>query len=95
MPNFEATFDGNNHTISNLYINLTTVAETGGAYVGLFGFSGGIIREIWQVNPQVASVRTGGGHAGTGALAGVNAAQVIVGFHLGNRQLGNLPPGRY
>ena len=76
---FEATFDGNNHTISNLYINLTTATETGGAYVGLFGLSGGTIREVGLVNPQVTSVRTGGGHAGTGALVGVNAAQGTVG----------------
>ena len=68
---FGATFDGNNHTISNLYIDLNTSTIYGGLYVGLVGYSvGGAIRNVGLVNPSVTNTRTSGGATYTGALVG-------------------------
>ena len=68
---FGATFDGNNHTISNLYIDLNTSTIYGGLYVGLVGYSvGGAIRNVGLVNPSVTNTRTSGGTTYTGALVG-------------------------
>ena len=68
---FGATFDGNNHTISNLYIDLNTSTIYGGLYVGLVGYSvGGALRNVGLVNPSVTNTRTSGGATYTGALVG-------------------------
>ena len=71
-PAFTATFDGNNHTISNLFINLNTSTNAGGGFVGLFGDSSGTIRNVGLVNPGVTSARTGSWFSRTAALLGRN-----------------------
>ena len=62
---FDTTFDGNGHTISNLYINRTTILENPGA-VGLFGFTGSssVIREVGLVDVDVTGDDRAGGLAG-------------------------------
>ena len=67
---FTATFDGNNYTIANLFINLNTSTSDGGSFVGLFGDFSGTIRNVGLVNPSVTNTRTGSGWDRTGALAG-------------------------
>ena len=68
---YSGAFDGNNHTISNLFIDLTTSTDDGGSYVGLFGDLSGAVRDVGLVNPSITNTRTGGGSfAQTGALAG-------------------------
>ena len=57
---FTATFDGNNRTISNLFIDLTTTTATGGTYVGLFGDINATIRNLGIVNPKITNTRSGG-----------------------------------
>ena len=37
IPNFQGRFEGNGHTISNLYVNLKSSAERVDIYAGLFG----------------------------------------------------------
>ena len=79
QPSFTAAFEGNNHTISNLYINLNTSGDDDGRYVGLFANIGssGTIRNLGLVNPYVKNTRSG---AGTliyyGALAGLSSSPV-------------------
>ena len=48
---FAAILEGNSHTISNLYINLSTTAAGDGHYVGLFGRLTGAVRNVGLVNP--------------------------------------------
>ena len=79
QPSFTATLEGNEHTISNLYINLTTSGDNDGRYVGLFGGIGssGTIRNLGLVNPYVKNTRSGGGtFILYGALAGSSAGTV-------------------
>ena len=74
---FSATFDGKGHTISNLFINLTTSTAAGGAFVGLFGETTGHLRNVGIINPKITNTRSGSSD-GTdrfgrvGALAGRN-----------------------
>ena len=74
---FTGTLEGNDHTISNLYINQSTSGDDDGFYAGLFGTFTGTIRNVGLVNPYVRNTRTGGRPAAglemtTGALAGRN-----------------------
>lgn len=66
---FDAIFDGNGHTISNLYVKRTTESSNFST-VGLFGYSSGAIRDIGMMNVDVT-----GGYA-VGGLAGVNAGTI-------------------
>ena len=69
---FGAIFEGNGHTIANLYINRTTELDDPGA-VGLFGYAGNsAIRNIGMVDVNV----TGGGSAG--GLVGQNSTSTII-----------------
>ena len=63
---FDGTFEGSGHTISNLTINLPSTG-----FVGLFGESSGTIRDIGLIG---GSVR--GGANFVGALVGVNAGTI-------------------
>ena len=75
---YGAIFDGNGHTISNLYIKRTTQVDDPGA-VGLFGYAiSSTIRNIGMVDVDV----TGGGSAG--GLVGVNAASISDSYATGN-----------
>ena len=67
---FTATFDGNDNTISNLFINLSTSTTGGGGYVGLFGDVTGTIRDVGLSNVNITNTRTGASFSRTGALAG-------------------------
>ena len=72
QPSFTATLEGNDHTISNLHINLDTSGDNDGRYVGLFAYTTGTIRNLGLVNPYVKNMRSGGGtFIYYGALAGV------------------------
>ena len=90
--NFGAIFEGNTHTIANLFVNRGATD-----YVGLFGSTGGggIIRRILLLDVQV----TGGDNVGaltgsnsriisashaTGAIAGNTASGGLVGFNNGS-----------
>ena len=57
---FDATFDGNGHTVNNLYINRTETYN-----LGLFNWNGsdGVIRNIGVVDVDISG-RSGGGLAG-------------------------------
>ena len=76
---FNTILNGNNHTISNLYINLRTSSDGAGSFVGLFahissGTSQGRLRNLGLVNPYVKNARSGRGTGNTGALAGESDA---------------------
>lgn len=62
---FTGNFDGDSHTISNLYIN-----RPSSDYVGLFGYSGGSIRNV-----NLSSVNITG-QTDVGGLAGYNTGSV-------------------
>ena len=67
---YAGTFEGNHHTISNLFIDLTTSTDAGGSFVGLFGDVTGAVRNVGLIAPNITNTRTGGGSARIGALAG-------------------------
>ena len=54
LTEYSGTFDGNNHTISGLYINGTTL------YAGLFGYSSGTIQNVGVVNSYFNGTNVGG-----------------------------------
>jgi len=66
---FTGTFDGLGHTISNLFISLPT------PYVGMFGFSGGVITNVRVVNANVTG-GTSGNQAAAGILVGASYGRV-------------------
>ena len=83
---YTGNFDGNNHTVSNLTINLTTSTDTGGSRLGLFGVvsGSGVLRDVGLVNPGITSARSGGAataanHGYVGALAGAVADRPVSG----------------
>ena len=71
---FTATFDGNDYTISNLFINSNTSTATGGGFVGLFGDVTGTIRDVGLLDVNITNTRTSTASSNnfgrTGALAG-------------------------
>ena len=78
---FTATFNGNGHAISNLYITPATRADSSSVDgFGLFGSVGesGVIRETGLLNVDVA------GGDFVGSLAGVNRGTVSHGYATGN-----------
>ena len=46
---FTGTFEGNNHTIANLWVNVASPPSSNNIYVGLFGVTGGTSVEIRNV----------------------------------------------
>ena len=56
---YAATFEGNGHTISNLYMNHTITNNFGFNQVGLFGGIYGAVRNVGLVNPQISITRSG------------------------------------
>ena len=71
---FSATFDGNDNTISNLFIADSTSTATGGGFVGLFGDVSGTIRDVGLLDVNITNTRTSTASSNnfgrTGALAG-------------------------
>ena len=59
---FRATFDGNEHIISNLYINRSS--ESGPGVGGLFGSSRGTIIRTGLVNVDITAEERVGGLVG-------------------------------
>ena len=70
IRNFGATFEGNGHTISNLYMDVTLQTQQTSA--GLFGSTDGsaVVRDIGLLNVEVSGVSNVGG------LVGWNNGQV-------------------
>ena len=100
---FTADFDGNNHTIANLYIN-----RRGDDYVGLFGYVSGSSSSIKQVGIVSVAVfgrqHIGGlaGQAGgstisdsyvTGSVSGSYQVGGLVGWHIGGTISGSYVTG--
>ena len=95
-PPYTATFEGNDHTISNLYINLDTSANTDGRNVGLFANIGsaGAVRNLGLVNPYVKNTRSGGGtNIYYGALAGRSSGAVSRAYVDGGQVTGGQSAG--
>lgn len=65
--NFQGTFNGNGYTISNLYINRPSQD-----YVGLFGFSVGVINNLSVTNVQVIGNVSVGGVVGYQWMGSMN-----------------------
>lgn len=67
---YTATFDGNGHTLSNLYIS-----RGSSHFIGLFGATGveAIIRHVGMISVNVT------GNAGVGGLVGDNVGGTIIG----------------
>ena len=85
---YTATFEGNHHTISNLFINLSTTTATASTLVGLFGDIGkpagtspvtpaepGAVQNVGLVNPYVSNTRAGSATPFTTARTGALAGR--------------------
>ena len=72
---FQATFDGNDHTIANLYINRT--GDNQPDYIGLFGNNGGQVSRIGLTNVDVK------GGDNVGGLVGYNNGNITAGYITG------------
>ncbi len=84
---FSATFDGNDNTISNLFIADSTSTATGGGFVGLFGDVSGTIRDVGLLDVNITNTRTSTASSNnvgqTGALAGLlNAGGAVRGSYV-------------
>ena len=76
---YSGIFESNGHTISDLYINLSTTAASDGCYAARFGRLTGTVRNVGLVNPYIKNARTAGaGYIYTGALAGWSSRAVTV-----------------
>ena len=74
---FTGEFDGNGYTVSNFKIT------TGRAYVGLFGYNKGVIKNLGVENFTVnVSYRTGTVYAG--GLVGYNSGDILNSYATGN-----------
>lgn len=78
---FDATFDGNGHTIFNLYINISHSSDpnSNAFNVGLFGYAGAssVIRRVGLVSVDVS------GSFAVGALVGRNNGSISISFATG------------
>ena len=76
---FNATFDGNGHTVSNLYID-RAIGSDRSSGVGLFGVAGesGVIRGIGLVNAEVH------GYSQVGGLVGKHSGTISDSYATGN-----------
>ncbi len=94
---FTGTFNGNNYTISDLFINLPSTN-----YVGLFGYtSGSTIENVGLINANVmgqykvgALVGLNGGSIvdysyATGSVSGSNEVGGLVGYNFGSSSIDN------
>ena len=81
---FDATFDGNEHTISNLFIDRSGSLNNPGA-AGLFGAVGqsGVVRKIGLVDVDVSGVGYVGGLVGVsgGSISDSHATGAVTGNH--------------
>ena len=78
---FEATFQGNGYSISNLFIHRS------GVDTGLFGYTSGVIRNVGLVDADVTGAETVGG------LAGLNGGGVIMASYVTGRVTGQVRVG--
>ena len=76
--NFTGTFDGQDHTISGLFINDATNSD-----VGLFGEADGTVRDVGLVNANVTGTATGGLSDSVGGLAGENDGEIAQSYATG------------
>ena len=54
---FTGTFDGNEHTISGLYCNISSITTV---YAGLFGYNRGDIKNVGIINDNISATTTSG-----------------------------------
>ena len=73
LGSFRANFDGNGHTIANLFIS-----RKSDSYTGLFGALGGVIRNLNVTNVDVT------GNDAVGGLVGINYGSVVGSHTTGN-----------
>jgi hypothetical protein len=82
---FFHSVDGDGHTISNLYINITDPSQTN---VGLFGFTYGAIKNIGMVNCSItgpASIEgSNATSAGIGSITGYNYGTITNCYNTGS-----------
>ena len=82
---FTADFDGNNHTIANLYIN-----RSGASYAGLFGYtSGSSIKQVGIVSATVSGGYVVGGLVGSGYASAISGSYAT-GNVSGDEHIGGL-----
>jgi len=80
---FQANFDGNGHTISNLYINITDPTQ---ANVGLFGYTHSTIKNLGLVNCSITGPANTGhiDNAGVGSITGYNHGNITNCYNTGS-----------
>ena len=75
---FTGIFEGNNHTIANLWVNITS--STNDIYAGLFGATGGTvaIRNLEIIDGSIYSYSTGSVNPVSGGLVGRSTAPLTI-----------------
>ena len=82
---FTGTFEGNNHTLANLYVNLKSAADDAHAYAGLFGVSTGTSRNLGLTGSHMAVSATATHNnavAYAGGLVGRASGIMITNFRM-------------
>lgn len=78
---FGGVFDGNGHTVKNLYINIER-NET--VYVGLFGVNEGVIKNLGIVDCNITVTLTADSFSVVGAVVGRNKGAVLNCYNTGS-----------
>ncbi len=79
ITRFTGTFEGNNHTIANLWVN---ISSSDNAHAGLFGVTGGTtvtIRNVSVISGSIhSSATSASGQSNAGGLVGLSTASLII-----------------
>ena len=79
ITRFTGIFEGNNHTIANLWVN---ISSSDNAHAGLFGVTGGTtvtIRNVSVISGSIhSSATSASGQSNAGGLVGLSTASLII-----------------
>ena len=75
---FTGNFEGNNHTIANLWVNVAS--STNNIHAGLFGVTGGIvaIRNVEIISGSIHASSTASARSSSGGLVGYSTATLTI-----------------
>ncbi len=75
---FTGTFEGGEHTIANLWVNVNVTLTSGSAYAGLFGVTDGTSVEIRNVKIISGSIYASSSYSYSGGLVGYSKGSLTI-----------------